>query len=90
MFPGADKIVHFALYAVLALFVRHALPAAAPRSTLLLTFVGIAAFAAVDEWHQQFIPGRGMEPADWVADVAGAATGVVIGGAMLRRREHST
>lgn len=39
----------------------------------------IALFAALDEWHQQFIPGRGADPLDWAADVTGALLGLALG-----------
>jgi len=39
----------------------------------------IALFAALDEWHQQFIPGRGADPLDWTADVTGALLGLALG-----------
>ena len=48
----------------------------------------VSAFGWADEWHQQFIPGRSREAADWAADTAGAALGVATL-ALLRRRERS-
>lgn len=32
-----------------------------------------ALFAASDEWHQSFIPGRAPEFTDWLADIGGIA-----------------
>ena len=32
----------------------------------------VAAYAATDEFHQAFVPGRHADPWDWVVDVAGA------------------
>src|SRR5512141_1733679 len=73
MFPGADKIAHFGFYGVAGfLFVlwRRELGAGAA-----VAVVGAAIFAAllgaVDEVHQQWIPGRSMEILDWAADFAG-------------------
>jgi len=34
-----------------------------------------ALLGAVDEFHQQWIPGRSMEFFDWVADFVGGSTG---------------
>ena len=74
---GSDKLVHFAMYAVLGLLTIRAAFAHGRRQgrTLATTLVGIAAFAAVDEWHQGSVPGRFPDVADWVADVAGATVG---------------
>lgn len=89
--PGADKAVHALLYGVLAYLVWRAvhLGPPTPRATLapaLRVLAGIAVFAAGDEWHQQFIPGRGAEAADWVADMAGATIGLTISQATPWRR----
>lgn len=65
-----DKLVHAALYGVLA---------------ALLYQAGLGPFAAVavaglygvtDEFHQMFVPGRFPDLFDWLADVTGAALGV--------------
>ena len=83
VFPGADKVAHAILYGVLGFLAWHAIsrdwPASRPWLASALRLVAaIAVFAAGDEWHQQFIPGRGAEAADWVADVAGASVGLTI------------
>ena len=46
------------------------------RYTVLLA-VG-SAYAALDEWHQSFVPGRNPDIADWLADAAGVAVGYTI------------
>ena len=33
------------------------------------------AYAATDEWHQSFVPGRTADVGDWFADAAGAMAG---------------
>ena len=76
-FPGADKIAHFGFYGVAGfLFVlwrRETGKGAA------VAVVWAAIFAAllglVDEFHQQWIPGRSMDLLDWVADFAGGTAG---------------
>lgn len=75
-FGGEDKVAHLALYAVLgALLARGAGRRAAdsPRP-LLLWAVGFL-FAASDEWHQGFVPGRHVSAADLAADAVGIAVG---------------
>jgi VanZ family protein len=50
--------------------------------------VAIAAFAAVDEWHQEFVPGRAADPIDWAADVVGAAAGLIVATTTLRTEQR--
>jgi VanZ family protein len=47
----------------------------------------VSALGAADEWHQQFIPGRRMDARDWLADTAGAVSGLSLVTALRRRRE---
>lgn len=88
---GSDKLVHLAAYAILGvLALRAAAVNAAPPRTLALTLAAVAIFAAVDEWHQGFIPNRFADPADWVADVAGATLGIASFAALKLRRINGT
>jgi VanZ family protein len=76
-FPGADKIAHFGFYGVAGfLFVlwrRETGTGAAEAVVWAALFAAL--LGAVDEFHQQWIPGRSMEFLDWVADVAGGTAG---------------
>ena len=74
---GSDKLGHFVMYAVLGVLAIRAALAHGQRQgrTMAITLVAIAAFAAIDEWHQGLVPGRLPDVADWVADVAGATVG---------------
>ena len=82
----SDKLVHFSSYALLGGSVAWAAGWRRLRRVMawvcLLTLLG-----ALDEWHQQFIPGRRMDVRDWVADTAGAVTGLFLVTALARRRE---
>ena len=55
---------------------------------LILTVIGVAAFGAVDEWHQQFIPGRSMEFGDWVADSTGGVAGAIVASLLILRTKR--
>ncbi|MFN8572549.1 MAG: VanZ family protein [Gemmatimonadaceae bacterium] len=88
--PDADKFVHFGLYAVFGALLTRARQPAASKIVVLRVLLAIAVFAALDEWHQQFIPGRDMDVLDWVADMAGAATGILTFLMAHRRRERTT
>lgn len=89
-FPGADKLVHFALYSVLAWMGGRALTAAGARLNLksaLIWFFWLAVYGAVDEWTQQFV-GRTPSLFDWFADVAGVALGLGVHLALGDRRKR--
>ena len=82
-----DKALHFTIYAILAVLLAKEISLVTGRwraAVLALAFA--AAFGAVDEWHQGFIPGRTTELADWRADSIGAAIGALAVAASRRNR----
>jgi VanZ family protein len=82
LLPHQDKVIHFVFYAGGAC----ALAGALARSFSLrgawliaLTVLVLSLVGALDEYNQQFVPGRqGMDPYDWAADIFGAASGVLL------------
>lgn len=88
-FAGADKVVHFAMYGVLAVLVGRAIAMGEGRNVWMALAV-IALMAAGDEWHQQWIPGRSADVHDWMADVAGAIVGFTYTYMARPRRERRT
>jgi len=96
-FPGSDKVAHFGFYGVsgflCALWRREAgwgFGASALGAAMFVALLG-----AVDEFHQQWIPGRSMELLDWVADFSGGAAGALFSAAavflfpfLLTRKNH--
>lgn len=78
-FLGADKVAHFGFYGAAGfLFVLWRMESGKSAGVAVLCAVFFAALlGAVDEFHQQWVPGRSMEFFDWVADVAGGSTGAV-------------
>jgi VanZ family protein len=84
---GIDKILHFTIYTVFAyLLSRQIAEDTTPSRAALGAVVIAVAFAAADEWHQRFIPGRSTEFADWLADCAGAFVGALAFVAIHRMR----
>lgn len=73
--PHGDKIVHFFLYAVEGWLVARALRTRR-AGALAAALLAIAAFGALDEWHQQFFV-RTPDLLDWVTDMIGASVGIV-------------
>lgn len=85
-FPGADKLVHGILYGVLGALTVRALGARAGWDTLGWAYAAILLFAAADEWHQRFIPGRAPDAIDFAADLTGTLAGIAAARFFLRRR----
>ena len=76
--PGADKVAHFGLYAVMGALLAwgrvrsgSGVAHAWPLSLGMLYALG-------DEWHQSFVPGRDPSVGDFIADVLGTAGGYLV------------
>lgn len=75
LFPGADKVIHLFIYAVLGATIlfaqspetRENLPKSMLWVVLIATLYGVS-----DEFHQSFIPGRQPDIFDIIADSCGA------------------
>lgn len=75
-FPFNDKVVHFLLYAVLALLIHRAFLRGAgweKGAACWAAFLLAAGYGITDEFHQWFVPNRSVEWTDWIADALGAA-----------------
>lgn len=89
---GSDKIAHFVMYLLFGFLVERAAAPTRSFRAALLTILAGGAFAAADEWHQRFIPGRSADLADWRADFSGVVIGALLGWAVSpapRRMEHT-
>ena len=76
---GTDKVVHLGLYAVFAyLVIRAARPGIPTWRALGAVLLVMCAWAALDEWHQRFVAGRGAALGDWAADMAGVVVGLAL------------
>lgn len=85
--PGqSDKVVHFSGYASLGAALAWAARVSTVRRALKWAAVA-SMIGAVDELHQLFIPSRSCDVRDWMADTAGAVTGLSLVTALARRRE---
>ncbi|MFC7156736.1 VanZ family protein [Halomarina halobia] len=80
---GLDKWLHALAYAAMALLVAYALAARTPR-TLALAVALTAAYGAGIEAVQAFLPLRAFDPADALANAAGAALGAAAWSALTR------
>jgi VanZ family protein len=78
---AGDKLLHGLAYAVFAALAYRALHGGARRFRWLgvVATLGVtAAYGAMDEVHQAFVPGRQPSAADWVADMIGGGVGTVL------------
>lgn len=74
---GVDtNLLHIPLYAGLAFCLLKAFSETLPRQAIPwrlsgFIFVVAAAYAALDEWHQSFVPGRDASSGDFSLDLVG-------------------
>lgn len=89
--PRADfllrKAGHLTEYAILALLVYR--PLRGGKRAFLSAFLIASLYAASDEWHQSFVPGREGTLRDWGIDSAGALV-ALMGWARLRGNATSS
>lgn len=68
-----DKVAHFLVFGLLATaIIRIPYIHSKKWRGALITIAIVALYAAADEYHQSFTPGRQVEFDDWIADVLGA------------------
>ncbi|MBR3560402.1 MAG: VanZ family protein [Oscillospiraceae bacterium] len=72
------KVAHFTLYAMLGFSLTGVFQHQKRVHKMPLAVLLSAGFAALDEFHQSFVPGRGPQMTDVLLDTAGAATGAVL------------
>lgn len=84
--PLNDKLVHACLYTVLGLTLGYGW-ARVPRRVPHVVLVAIGAlYAATDEWHQIYVPGRVPDVNDWFADLVGLLLGYGVAVVLLKGR----
>jgi VanZ family protein len=91
------KCAHFTEYFILSLLILRGIRADEKGWHLrwaLVTVLIVAGYAALDEYHQSFVPGRGPAVADVLLDASGgiaaqlvASLVVLLGGVRQQRRE---
>jgi VanZ family protein len=82
-----DKLLHAFAFGLLAFLARKALAGSRlPSGRAFLLAWGLSmGWGVLDEFHQSFIPNREPDVNDVLADAAGAAAGVWLAAAGLRR-----
>ncbi len=75
------KCGHFTEYFILSLLILRGFRAGNQEFGLrlaLLSILMVAGYAALDEFHQSFVPGRGAAVSDVLLDTSGGAAGILI------------
>ena len=74
------KFAHFFVYLVLGILTMNALSQSGKRGAkaFAICIIFCVLYAASDELHQLFVPGRGAQVKDVLIDSAGAGTGTLI------------
>lgn len=89
LFPGADKAVHFMMFATLTFVALSDMCRYRTQLTKVrigITFLSISLFSILDEWAQQAMSmGRSAEIADLIADICGATAACLLAPAILRK-----
>ena len=87
-----DKIAHFLEYFIFSLLGLRAIDKLSLRynTTIRYTLFGLFSivFAALDEWHQIFIPGRQTDFFDFVFDSFGLIMGIIFFGSFFNKEKH--
>jgi VanZ family protein len=79
------KAAHVIEYGILAVLLRRALSrgrGALSRSALVIAFLVSVLYAASDEYHQTFVPGRNGTPVDVGIDAVGALVALLVVGSL--------
>lgn len=90
------KTAHAAEYAILGILTIGTLYGAAKRDggrisvrgSILTAWAIAVLYAASDEFHQLFVPGRSGQLSDVLLDSAGALAGVLLGAFLMSRRKR--
>ena len=72
------KAAHFSEFAGLAFLFNIAFFQTCKRKMPLVSIALTSLYAATDEFHQLFVPGRSCQFSDWAIDTCGAAVGTLI------------
>jgi VanZ family protein len=80
--PHIDKAAHAAEYLILGILAIRAMLGSSFSANITAITVCViifaSAYAVLDEWHQQFVPGRETDLVDFIADFAGINIGVFL------------
>ena len=74
----ARKCAHFCIYAMLGFWLQFLVRQYRTKFVIRISVAAAFLYAASDEFHQYFVPGRSCQFRDMCIDTAGALTGALI------------
>ncbi len=79
------KLAHFVLYCGLGFLMVFSIASIKyrPYISYIIAWLAASLYGILDEWHQNFIPGRGATLADMKLDAVSALAGVVIAAVII-------
>ncbi len=82
------KTAHFCIYAVLSglLYAVISCFIKSGKAAVTASLILAGLYAATDELHQYFVPGRSCELRDWCIDLCGAVLGITIAWMIKKNR----
>ena len=90
-FKFSDKFLHFSAYAVLGILFFRAFQTLRIKTNIrlliLLSIVSASLYGVSDEIHQYFVPFRNADIMDVLANILGAACGVILYQMWVRRKQ---
>jgi VanZ family protein len=93
LFPFQDKIEHLVAFGILGFFFHgsfkpHWSPSLLKRVLVITAMV--AAYGAIDEFHQSFVPARDASLADLAADTLGGLVSAILFSVKARRENGAS
>lgn len=90
----SDKVIHFSVFGLLGVLLNRGLRLSIKRVLrehhILFTYIIGFLYSFTDEWHQSFVPGRQADWLDWLADVLGIVSFVLLYNLWLKRKKRIT
>lgn len=89
-FEHSDKLMHFIAYFLYGLALQFSFSKIRKKSRyIFLTILIGALYAASDEFHQSFIPGREADIFDWLADFLGIIASLAFSNLFFKLKEKT-
>jgi VanZ family protein len=93
LFTVQDKVLHFLEFSILGWLLWQSARRwriSLPKLSLLIAVLLLGAvYAASDEFHQSYVPGRDCHILDWTADTVGLAAGALTSYIFSERKEKT-
>ena len=83
LFDTQDKLEHFFAYFILSILLMLSFSIQSRflsirRNAVLVSVIAIFLYASIDEIHQMLVPGRYCDVYDWLFDIVGGISGILI------------